>query len=198
MGGTQRQQGNPCSQLIRGGNGHRSQGNCFVFLSSRGAGGGRWWCLSKGQRAAGFQHGHAHGHAHGLQPSVPGCAGLCAPGNSSPLGSGLGWCSPHPSFSTRGPSQRRCHTHQSRREKGDLPFGQTIRRDRLPPIPSSPANLSLPLRGGDLATLLELSHRCPCEAQAPLRVCPGNKGHILSLVVWSRLRRGPVTRSGEH
>lgn len=46
MGGTPWQQGSSCWQLIQGGNGHWSQGNCFMFQSSWRGGGTVWLALS--------------------------------------------------------------------------------------------------------------------------------------------------------
>lgn len=132
---------------------------------------------AEGHRCSGAP---AQARIRGVQPFVPGCSGCSAqcapqgPGDSSPLRlRGGKCCSPHPSFSTRGNhrgpgqpfpalsvSQRHCHTHQSRRKKGELPFVQTALPLQLAPIPSSPTTLSLPLHEGDLATLLVLTQRC--------------------------------------
>lgn len=100
MGGMLWLQGNPCSQLIRGGNGHWSQGNCFVFLRGqerqqyRLAGPFPFLQTASNTDTASWVPGSCDAHAE---------VGSVYTGTSSPLGLHDGnCCSPQPSFSTRG------------------------------------------------------------------------------------------------
>lgn len=181
MGGTAWQQGSPCSQLIRGGNGHWSQGNCFVFLSCWGGG-----STGRPFPAAAAVHRHSHSHvgpalscldAHAAVGNVP-----PEPGDKQPPRTPR-WRS----FSTRdnqssvparpsplqaSPSGTAAHT-EAGTKKGDLPRGKPAlpfvqttplpRSDALAPIPSSPATLSLPLHRGGLATRLVLTQTRHCR-----------------------------------
>lgn len=115
MGGTQWQQGNPCSQLIRGGNGHWSRGNCFVLLISRGEGGkvavlAGQAALSRCSQRPALQCCSSTDTDTDTDTAFPGRLlrlpwAMCpqGPGDSSPLRlrGGKCCCSPHPSFSTR-------------------------------------------------------------------------------------------------